>query len=87
MASPLGSSYFFKLLRPMAAACSLTLAGLAALTVPVAAQDYRDQGFYQSYVFGAPDEPSEEWLLAYGGRLYDLWWAPLEKETPKTTNP
>ncbi len=69
--------------------CVLALLGLAAVTVstPAAAQDYQDKGFYQSYVFGTPDDPSEEWLLAYGGRLYDMWWAVLFVDPPQKTHP
>lgn len=65
------------------------LAGAVALA-PVGgalAQDAQDKGFYQSYVFGAPDDPSEEWLLAYGGRLYDMWWAVLLADPPQETHP
>lgn len=50
-------------------------------------RDYSDQGFYQSYVFGTPDDPSEAWLLAYGGRLYDAWWAVLFRDPPEATHP
>lgn len=49
--------------------------------------DYSDQGFYQSYVFGAPDDPSEAWQLAYGGRLYDAWWAVLFRDPPEESHP
>jgi thiosulfate dehydrogenase len=48
---------------------------------------YEDKGFYQSYVFGAPDMPSEPWLLAYGGRLYDTWWAVLFQDPPEGNHP
>jgi thiosulfate dehydrogenase len=48
---------------------------------------YEDKGFYQSYVFGAPDAPSEPWMLAYGGRLYDTWWAVLFKDPPDGNHP
>ena len=60
---------------------------LSACATPALAQNYEDQGFYQSYVFGAPDDPTEDWLLAYGGRLYDMWWAVLFVEPPKRTHP
>jgi len=57
-------------------------------TAPIVdARDYSEQGFYQSYVFGTPDDPSEAWLLAYGGRLYDAWWAVLFRDPPETTHP
>lgn len=60
---------------------------LAALAAPVLAQSTQDKGFYQSYVFGTPDRPTEEWLLAYGGRLYDMWWAVLFIDPPQETHP
>jgi thiosulfate dehydrogenase len=59
----------------------------ALLAVPALGQDYQDKGFYQSYVFGSPEDPSEEWLLAYGGRLYDMWWAVLFADPPQRTHP
>ena len=46
-------------------------------------QLFEDKGFYQSYLYGAPDVPSESWLLAYGGRLYDTWWAVLFQTHPR----
>lgn len=52
-----------------------------------AGQDYQDRGFYQSYTFSAPTDPTEEWLLAYGGRLYDMWWAVLFTEPPSGDHP
>ncbi len=64
----------------------IALAGVA-LPAPTIAQNYQDKGFYQSYVFGSPDDPSEEWLLAYGGRLYDMWWAVLFADPPQKTHP
>ena len=64
---------------------ALCLSAFAA--TQAAAQNYEDQGFYQSYVFGTPDDPTEEWQLAYGGRLYDMWWAVLFVDPPKETHP
>ena len=73
-----GSAFY---LAALAGAVGLAPAGGAN------AQDFQDKGFYQSYVFGAPDDPSEEWLLAYGGRLYDMWWAVLFIDPPQETHP
>lgn len=72
----------FLLLLLAVAAMALSNAGLA--------QDDRDienEGFYQSYVFGKPDQPSETWKIAYGGRLFDTWWAVLLDEPPAGTHP
>ena len=72
----------------------LLAAGLIAFaTSPPRAQtleeerDLEERGFYQSYVFGQPDEPSRDWILAYGGRLYDQWWAVLLQEPPEGRHP
>ena len=74
------------LVRPIYPA--MVALGLVCLIVPAAvAQSYQDKGFYQSYVFGTPDDPSEAWLLAYGGRLYDMWWAVLFADPPQKTHP
>lgn len=41
----------------------------------------------QDVVHGAPSEPSETWMIAAGGRLYDNWWEALDRPEPTTTNP
>ena len=81
--------------RPVGRPCAAFLV-LAAFTLAtfgmaaqVAAQGQNDDnmGFYKSYVFGVPDDPSEAWQLAYGGRLYDMWWAVLLTDPPEETHP
>ncbi len=39
------------------------------------------------FAYGAPGDPSEAWLLAAGGRIYDNWWEALDREEPKGTHP
>lgn len=41
----------------------------------------------QSFVHGAPDDPSEAWTLAAGGRIYDNWWDALDRNKPQSTHP
>lgn len=71
----------------------ILLAGLLGLVLPgnASAQsedaEYDDMGFYQSYASSTPSDPSEAWLLAYGGRLYDTWWASLPVDPPESTHP
>lgn len=62
---------------------------LPAVGTPALAQQesFEEQGFYQSYKFGNPDDPSEAWLMSFGGRLYDQWWAVLFVDPPKGTHP
>jgi len=78
-------------LGPWLRAAVPALAALAFLATGsaerAAAQEQDTLGFYKSYVFGMPDDPSEAWLLAYGGRLYDMWWAVLLKDPPEETHP
>ena len=41
----------------------------------------------QDFVHGAPENPSEAWTLAAGGRIYDNWPVALDREAPEATNP
>lgn len=41
----------------------------------------------QQFVHGRPDNPSEAWLLAAGGRIYDNWWEALDRGKPEGTHP
>ncbi|MBN2905446.1 MAG: cytochrome c [Rhodobacteraceae bacterium] len=43
--------------------------------------DIDDEAEY--YHNGAPAVPSEAWLLAAGGRIYDNWWEALDKSAPE----
>lgn len=63
-------------------------AGLAlAPTAMATDQPERDEEYHRDFLFGAPVEPTQEWELAVGGRLYDRWWEVLETEEPKETHP
>lgn len=68
---------------------AIVAGGLSAVAWarPGTAQEFQNKGFYQSYVFGAPDDPSGDWLLAFGGRLYDMWWAVLFTDPPEGDHP
>jgi cytochrome b/mono/diheme cytochrome c family protein len=41
----------------------------------------------QDYMTGGPEQPSQLWILASGGRLYDRWYAALGKKGPTTNHP
>ena len=56
----------------LAAVCLMQSAGAA---------DNRD------FVLGVPIDPTEEWALSSGGRIYDTWWKALRTEEPKETHP
>ncbi len=64
-------------------ATAVVVASLAAF----AQSDGQDQFLRRSYVFGTPDDPTLTWQLAYGGRLYDNWWAVQGVAPPDATHP
>lgn len=46
-----------------------------------------DEQYHSEYIFEAPEEPSEAWILARGGKLYDDWSAALAADEPVETHP
>ncbi len=64
---------------------------LAIVTSPAVGDneqhDYSHKVGAQDFVHGEPEQPSETWMRAAGGRIYDTWWTALDREEPKTTNP
>jgi thiosulfate dehydrogenase len=71
------------------AGAMLILGGAGNLDGPrqATAQDEIDLGYYQGYVTGRPETPSDDWTLAFGGRLYDRWWAALLMAPPEGRHP
>ncbi|MFN6951304.1 MAG: c-type cytochrome [Albidovulum sp.] len=53
--------------------------------ISIAPQEHGPQ--QQEFVHGAPQVPSEEWMIAAGGRIYDNWWEALDRPSPEGTNP
>lgn len=46
----------------------------------------RDESYHQDFIFGAPVDPSEAWMITSGGRIYDNWYKALDKEKPQGTH-
>lgn len=40
----------------------------------------------RDFVLGVPIDPTEEWALSSGGRMYDNWWEAVGTEEPKETH-
>lgn len=63
-------------------------AAAIALSVTAAAADDMHEGDYDEdddagdFATEAPSNPSEAWLLAAGGRIYDNWWEALDQPAP-----
>ncbi|MGB8812004.1 MAG: c-type cytochrome [Paracoccaceae bacterium] len=69
------------------AVMALALAGGAAVWAEEEKKDYVHSAAAQDYIHGAPEYPSEPWLLAAGGRIYDDWASALDRDEVKSTNP
>lgn len=66
---------------------ALALLGLTFAPLPAAADKASDEEYHKDFIYGAPAEPAEAWILSRGGRLYDNWYKSLDADKPKTTHP
>ena len=57
------------------------------LALPAGASDQKDESYHQDYIYGAPETPSESWMISLGGRLYDNWYDTLGVDGPARTHP
>jgi thiosulfate dehydrogenase len=65
---------------------------LLAFIGPLRAEDGKGaapagHGSLADFIHGAPPQPTEVWLRAAGGRIYDNWWEALDRKNPEATNP
>jgi cytochrome c553 len=65
---------------------------LALAALPAGAQDVHGdhnehEEYHADYIYGRPADPTEAWILARGGKLYDNWFVTLDTEEPKETHP
>lgn len=49
--------------------------------------DYTHDEDATAFVHGAPSNPSDAWILAAGGRIYDNWMEALDRDHPDDTHP
>lgn len=71
------------------AAATMMLA-IAAVTWPAAfalADKIEHKPEAQNFVHSAPDDPSDAWSIAAGGRIYDNWWEALDRPEPTGMHP
>ncbi len=81
--------------RPVVSSCSgaavMTMIMALALTIPGAgpgyAADREDESYHQDYIYGAPAQPTDAWIMSRGGRLYDNWFSALDADEPEGTHP
>jgi thiosulfate dehydrogenase len=71
----------------------MLIAAVAAFAMPFGAlaQQTPERGpgeeYHNDFLKGAPKDPTEEWAMGWGGRLYDKWWEQIGNEEPKETHP
>ncbi len=72
-----------------AALAAIACACMAQFSGSASAQDAKPKHDEeaQSFVHGAPTDPSEAWTLAAGGRIYDNWWDALDRKKPASGHP
>lgn len=74
-----------------AVACALASFLAVGLTFAPASmaddQPERGEEYHRDFVFGTPTDPTEEWALFSGGRMYDEWWEAVGTAEPKGTHP
>ncbi|MDH3472202.1 MAG: cytochrome c [Rhodospirillales bacterium] len=77
----------FHTLGPALAMALVTLS-MTVLAIPAAADlDRDDEAYHRDYIYGVPAQPTEEWVLASGARLYDNWINALDADKPESTHP
>lgn len=76
---------------------SLSMAAAFVLSAAVGAMAFADEPKFETdheleehekyYVRGFPNDPSEAWIIAMGGRLYDNWMSAVDSDGPGSTHP
>lgn len=66
---------------------AVALLALTFVPLPATADEAEDEEYHRDYIYGAPTEPTEAWILSRGGRIYDNWYKSLDKDGPETTHP
>jgi mono/diheme cytochrome c family protein len=74
----------FMLLMSASAAAALLIGTVSSVQAQSAKED---ESYHADYIFGAPAEASEAWIMSRGGRLYDNWYAALGADEPEATHP
>lgn len=65
---------------------ALALFALAFAPMPAMADEAGDEEYHRDFIYGAPAEPTEAWILSRGGRLYDNWYKTQDMDKPKGTH-
>jgi thiosulfate dehydrogenase len=75
------------LVKAAAAAACIVLFSAGLSVADDDKNDYDHDAQAQEFIHGVPANPSEAWILAAGGRIYDTWWDALDRDEPEDTHP
>ena len=76
-----------KIMRLPLVGAALAVLALTLSPLPAAADKGAEEEYHRDYIFGAPAQPSEAWIMSRGGRLYDSWFNTQGIDKPKDTHP
>jgi len=76
----------FRLSHLVTATAALALLAFAFAPLPAGADSKEDEEYHRDFIFGAPVEPAEAWIMSRGGRLYDNWFSTQGMDKPKETH-
>ena len=76
-----------KIKKVLASTVIILLANICHSAIADEKKDYSHKPEAQDFIHGAPEIPSDPWLLSAGGRIYDNWWNALDRTAPEETNP
>jgi mono/diheme cytochrome c family protein len=78
--------------RPVLAALAVGFFGLTAHATDKSTEalDTRQHHLderHKEYVYGIPVDPTQDWTMSSGGRLYDNWMQATDRKAPEGTHP
>lgn len=68
-------------------AMAMIIALVLIMPGPAYADERKDESYHQDYIYGAPAQPTDAWIMSRGGRLYDNWFSSLDADEPEGTHP
>ncbi len=71
----------------MQTAKRMTALIVAFLVTGAAVAQEHDESYHADFIFGAPLQPTEAWIITRGGRLYDNWYVTQGLDEPDSTHP
>jgi len=72
-----------KIMTRTAAVASVLLLVVTAVNAQVSKED---ESYHADFIYGAPADPTEAWVLSRGGRIYDNWYSTQGLDGPEDTH-